>query len=82
MPSSGNIYLTKGGSGFGSIYLDDGKKVTWVCNLNSSLNTEIIYLQPGDYKLEFRYDGITETIKTIEKRFTIKSQAVTNIKLN
>lgn len=82
VPSSGNIYLTKGGSGFGSIYLDDGKKVTWVCNLNSSLNTEIIYLQPGDYKLEFRYDGITETIKTIEKRFTIKSQAVTNIKLN
>lgn len=82
VPSSGNIYLIKGGSGFGSIYLDDGKKVTWVCNLNSSLNTEIIYLQPGDYKLEFRYDGITETIKTIEKRFTIKSQAVTNIKLN
>ena len=79
--SSGNAYISKGGNGFGSLYLDDGKKVTWVCNLNSSLSTEIIYLQPGNYKLEFRYEGIKETIKTIEKRFIIQSKITTNIKL-
>ena len=78
--SSGSAYISKGGAGFGSIYLDDGKKMIWVCNLNFNLNTEIIYLQPGNYKLEFRYDGIKETIKTIEKKFIILSKTATNIK--
>jgi hypothetical protein len=68
--------------GFGSLYLDDGKKVTWVCNLNSNLNTEIIYLQPGNYKMEFRYESIKQTIKTIERKFTIKSKTTTNITIN
>ena len=47
---------------------------------NIGLNTEIIYLQPGNYKLEFRYDGIKETIKTIEKRFIILPKTATNIR--
>jgi hypothetical protein len=68
--------------GFGSLYLDDGKKVTWVCNLNSNLTTEIIYLQPGNYKMEFRYESIKQTIKTIERKFTIKSNSTTNITIN
>lgn len=80
--NSGNAYIKKGGMGFGSLYLDDGKKVTWVCNLNSNLTTEIIYLQPGNYKMEFRYESIKQTIKTIERKFTIKSNSTTNITIN
>ena len=82
VPTSGNAYVTKGGTGYGSIFVDDGKKVTWVCNLNNSLQNEIIYLQPGNYKLEFRYEGIKETIKTVERKFTIASGVTTNVKLN
>ncbi len=82
VPTSGNAYVTKGGTGYGSIFVDDGKKVTWVCNLNTSLQNEIIYLQPGNYKLEFRYEGIKETIKTVEKKFTVTSGVTTNVKLN
>jgi Ca-activated chloride channel family protein len=82
VPTSGNAYVTKGGTGYGSIFVDDGKKVTWVCNLNNSLQNEIIYLQPGNYKLEFRYEGIKETIKTVERKFTITSGVTTNVKLN
>ena len=80
--ASGNVNINKGGEGFGSIYLDDGKKVTWVCNLNPKLISEIIYLQPGNYKIEFRYDGINETIRTIEKRFTVTSKTTSNIIFN
>ena len=80
--TSGNAYISKGATGYGSIFVDDGKKVTWVCNLNTSLQNEIIYLQPGNYKLEFRYEGIKETIKTAERKFTISSGATTNVKLN
>lgn len=82
VPTSGNAYITKGYTGYGSIFLDDGKKMTWVCNLNSSLQNEIIYLQPGNYKIEFRYENVKETIKTIERKFTITSALTTNIKLN
>ncbi len=81
VPTSGNVYIVKGGNGFGSIFLDDGKKMTWVCNLNNALQNEIIYLQPGDYKLEFRYETSKETIKTIEQKFTVKSALTTNLKL-
>lgn len=82
VPTSGNAYITKGGNGHGSLFLDDGKKVTWICNLNNSLQNEIIYLQPGNYKLEFRYESIKETIKTVEKKFTITSGITTQVKIN
>lgn len=82
VPTSGNAYITKGGNGYGSIFSDDGKKVTWVCNLNTSLQNEIIYLQPGNYKLEFRYENAKETIRTIERKFSITSNITTQVKLN
>jgi len=81
VPASGNVYLSKGGNGYGSIYTDDGKKVTWVYNLQTNLQTEIIYLQPGTYKLEFRHENTKETIRTIEKKFTITSGTTTTLKL-
>lgn len=81
VPTSGNAYITKVSNGTGSIYSDDGKKVTWVCNLNKNLMNEIIYLQPGTYKMEFRYDGVRETTGTIERKFTITSAVTTTIKL-
>jgi Ca-activated chloride channel family protein len=80
--TSGNAYITKGGTGYGSIFVDDGKKATWVCNLNTSLQNEIIYLQPGNYKLEFRYENAKQTTNTIERKFTISSAVTTNIKIN
>lgn len=82
VPTSGIAYITKGYKGYGSIYVDDGKHLTWVCNLNNNLQQEIIYLQPGNYKLEFRNENIKETIKTIERNFTITSGVTNNIKLN
>lgn len=82
IPTSGIAYISKIGSGYGSIYLDDGKQVTWVCNLNNSLQNEIIYLQPGNYKMEFRFENAKETIKTIERKFAISSGVTTNLKLN
>lgn len=82
VPTSGNAYIIKGGNGYGSIFVDDGKKLIWVCNLNTNLQNEIIYLQPGNYKMEFRYEGIKETVKTIERKFMISSGVTTSVKLN
>jgi Ca-activated chloride channel homolog len=82
IPTSGVAYINKIGNGYGSIYQDDGKQVTWVCNLNNTLQNEIIYLQPGNYKLEFRFENTRETLKTIERKFAISSGITTNLKLN
>jgi Ca-activated chloride channel family protein len=81
IPTSGNILFAKQGTGYGSVYVDDGKTVLWVCNLNPTLQNEIIYLQPGKYKAVFRYEFAKETIKTIEKNFEVKSGIAQTVRL-
>jgi Ca-activated chloride channel family protein len=81
IPTSGSILFNKPGLGNGSIYVDDGKKVTWVCNFNPTLVNEVIYLQPGKYKVVFRLDFAKETLKTIECNFEVKSGIPMTVKL-
>jgi Ca-activated chloride channel family protein len=81
IPTSGNIMFSKQGLGNGSIYVDNGKAVTWVCNLNPSLTSEIIYLQPGKYKVVFRLDFSKETLKTVERNFEVKAGLPMTVKL-
>ncbi|PBQ32534.1 von willebrand factor type a [Sphingobacteriaceae bacterium] len=81
IPTSGSVFFNKQGTGYGSIYVDDGKKVTWVCNFNPSLVNEIIYLQPGKYKAVYRLEFSKETLKTVERNFEVKSGTPTTINL-
>jgi Ca-activated chloride channel family protein len=80
IPASGSVYFNKPANGFGSVYLDDGKTVTWVCNFNSSLQNEIIYLQPGKYKAVFRTEFAKETLQTIERNFEVKAGIPATVK--
>ena len=82
IPASGSVYFSKQNMGFGSIYTDDGKTVTWVCNFNNALQNEIIYLQPGKYKVIFRNEFAKETLKTIEQNFEVKSGLPLTVRLN
>lgn len=82
IPASGNLFLSKAAKGYGSIYLDKGTTLEWVCNLDYTLDIESIYLQPGKYKLEFRYTHHKQMTQTIEKKFEIKSKEVTRLLLN
>jgi Ca-activated chloride channel family protein len=72
IPSAGILSLNKGGFGYGSIYSEDGKKIEWVCNLNENQQTEVFYLQPGNYRAEFRLKNQPESEKTVERKFTIE----------
>jgi len=73
IPASGSVQFSRPSLGFGSVYSDDGKTVTWVCNLNKALQTEIIYLQPGKYKVVFRPEFANETLKSVERNFEVKA---------
>jgi Ca-activated chloride channel family protein len=81
IPSAGIVSLNKGGYGIGSIYAEDGKKIDWVCNLNENQQTEVFYLQPGNYRVEFRLKTQPEAEKTIERKFTIESNKTKSVNL-
>lgn len=82
IPASGSTtFIKQGGTGHGSIYVDDGKTVVWVCNLNSALQNEIIYLQPGKYKVVFRYEFAKETLQTIQRNFEVKTGLPQTVRL-
>ncbi len=81
IPASGNVTFSKQETGSGSVYIDDGKTVVWVCNINPNLQNETIYLQPGKYKVVFRFSFVKETNKTIDKNFEVKSGIHQIIKL-
>jgi Ca-activated chloride channel homolog len=81
IPPSGNVLFSRQGLGHGSVYVDDGKKVTWVCNLNPALVNEMIYLQPGRYKVIFRMDFAKETLRTVERNFEVKPGSALTVKL-
>ena len=81
IPSAGVLSLNKGGFGNGSIYLEDGKKIDWVCNLNENQQTEVFYLQPGNYRVEFKLKTQPESEKTIERKFTIESNKTKAVNL-
>lgn len=80
IPSAGQLQIIKGGEGFGSVYLDEGNKLTWVYNIGSTAQNEIVFLQPGKYRAEFRLRSQLESEKTVESKFTIESGKGTNIK--
>lgn len=81
IPTSGSVLFSKQQTGYGSVYVDDGKTVTWVCNFNSTLQNEIIYLQPGRYKAVFRPEFIRETLKSVERNFEVKAGIPLTVKL-
>jgi Ca-activated chloride channel family protein len=81
IPSAGVLSVNKGGYGYGSIYKVDGKKIEWVGNLNENQQTEVFYLQPGNYRVEFRLRNQPESELTIERKVTIESNKIVAVNM-
>jgi Ca-activated chloride channel homolog len=81
IPESGGVYVIKPSPGPGSIYLDDGNKLTWVCNLDENLVQENFVLQPGKYRVEYRMQNLKESIYTVERTFKIDPGQTATVKL-
>ncbi len=78
--AAGQVTLNKTANGYGSIYQEEGKKITWVCNMHDAQVNEIIYLQPGKYRAEFRLKTEHEAERTVERKFTIESGKNVSVK--
>ena len=60
--------------------LKDSKPLEWVCNLNNT-TSQVYYLQPGNYRVEWRSKTLKGSIYTIEKRFTVNSDVEIKVEL-
>ncbi len=81
LPLPGIVVLRKSVKGFGSIYLDKGKELELVYNLQEKELQESLLLQPGNYRVVYRSRFASQTVYTIEKKFTVQSGITTNVKL-
>ncbi len=81
IPQAGIVTISLPSKGIGSILLENGDKLEWVCNL-SELNTrESIVLQPGYYRVVYRPLNAKQSIYTKEESFKITSGQSTQVKL-
>jgi Ca-activated chloride channel family protein len=58
---------------FGSIYVERGQELEFVCEINGNTVTETITLQPGIYHLVYKNKGSKKTMSTRSERFQISS---------
>jgi Ca-activated chloride channel homolog len=81
IPSAGMLSVKCLEAGDGSILMmGKNGKLEWVTNL-SSATQQVFYLQPGQYRIEWRSKSLKGSIYTIEKKFTIRSDQQTNVEL-
>lgn len=78
---AGMVNLQLGLIGYGSIFKVNGKNMEFVTNISENVTAQNIVMQPGTYKVVFRFKGISDTILTREKTFTITSGQITAVNL-
>lgn len=69
----GSVKLNAKEPGYGSIFTEENGKIQWVYDLNEHSSSEMLELQPGNYKVLFRPKSRKETIYTIERNFKVFS---------
>ncbi len=71
IPRSGIATFLMNTSGYGSIYLEEGKELVWIKNLSNDKSRESIHLQPGNYRAVFRTRNSHQSNFTVSKSFRI-----------
>ncbi len=73
IPTPGILNLQKQQSGYGCIFFYEDKEWKKLYELSANSGTETIALQPGTYKILYRYKTAKKTTETIERTITITS---------
>jgi Ca-activated chloride channel homolog len=72
IPNAGMLQMKALEAGDGCILQETPQKLEWVCNLTAA-TIQTFYLQPGNYRIEWRSKSLKGSIYSIEKKFTIRS---------
>ena len=79
---AGQIRLTVPEAGDGCILQETKKgELVWVCNLQNNKIKQDFNLQPGNYRVTYRQKSLKQSIYTIERSFTIKSNQLISVDL-
>ncbi len=81
IPEPGIAVIRKYFNGYGSLYLEDKNLMTWIYELDENQTQETLYLQPGNYRVEFRPKTSRSSIYTVEMKFVIESGKTTEVVL-
>lgn len=81
IPGSGLFKWTSYNSIVGQIFVLENDKIEWVCDLDYNKSNDIIYLQPGNYRVVYRLKDSYSTDYTNFKDFTIISGENTSVNL-
>ncbi len=82
IPNPGIVSITSGGSGYGSVYVEENNTLKWIYNLGSDMVRESLVLLPGKYRVVYRAKNAREAKYTVEKTFRVTSGSSQNINLN
>ena len=79
---AGQLKITTPDYGDGCILKETAAgELVWVCNLQTNKTKQDFNLQPGNYRVTFRSKALKQSIYTIEKSFTIKSDQLISVDL-
>ena len=82
IPTPGIAVIQRATNGYGSLYLEEKKGLTWLYNLkDNQQQQETLYLEPGSYRVVFRPKYSNSSSYTEEKSFKIESGQTTNVKM-
>ncbi len=70
---AGLVNFQFGNVGYGSVFKLKGNDLEFVTNLSETAVNQALVLQPGNYKVVFRFRLSKETILTKERTFSVKS---------
>ena len=82
IPTPGIAVIQRATNGYGSLYIEEKKGLTWLYNLkDNQQQQETLYLQPGSYRVVFRPKYSNSSSYTEEKSFKVESGQTTNVKM-
>ncbi len=81
IPQPGMATITTGIMGYGSLYLEDDNKLTWLYNFRENTTVETLILEPGKYRVVYRSKFSTKSDYTTEKSFKVESGSAVNVKV-
>ncbi|MDQ3050833.1 MAG: VWA domain-containing protein [Bacteroidota bacterium] len=82
IPNPGIASIMSSGTGYGSVYVEEGNILKWIYNLNSEMSRESLVMLPGKYRVIYRAKNARESKYTVEKTFRITSGSSQTINLN
>jgi len=72
VPQPGLITFLMNAPGYGNLFFrESNSNLQWICNLNTSVRNQTVYLQPGSYTMVFRALNAKQTLYTITRTFDV-----------